>query len=159
MFAYKFVRVCVRIRRRKRREKKKRNFNPFISPACKISGLKSAHTHACKQYVWRSYNKPTVNTVQSDRRPFTRSCQAEKEGKKSLNDFKFGRFIRRFPSDGAACMAVEGLKSPRSLPHMAEAINEDISTRFSPKVSECLVHYWSNSEMCAAVTDDVSRTR
>ena len=24
--------------------------NPFTAPACKISGLKSAHMHACKQY-------------------------------------------------------------------------------------------------------------
>ena len=26
-------------------------FNPFTAPACKISGLKSAHIHACKQYI------------------------------------------------------------------------------------------------------------
>ena len=30
-------------------------------------------------------------------------------GEGSLNDFKFGTFIQRFPSDGAACMAVKGL--------------------------------------------------
>ena len=31
---------------------------------------------------------------------------------KSLNGFKFGTFIGRFPSDGAAGMSVKGLKSP-----------------------------------------------
>ena len=30
--------------------------------------------------------------------------------KKSLNDFKFGAFIARFPSDSAARMAMKGLK-------------------------------------------------
>ena len=40
-----------------------------------------------------------------DRISFTCSC----EGEKSRNDFKFGIFIGRFPSDGAANMAVEGL--------------------------------------------------
>ena len=40
--------------------------NPFIAPACKISGLKSAHIHACKQYFWWSYNKSTVNIVHFD---------------------------------------------------------------------------------------------
>ena len=25
-------------------------FNPFIAPACKISGLKSAYVHPCKVY-------------------------------------------------------------------------------------------------------------
>ena len=27
-------------------------FNPFTAPACKISGLKSAHMHATEQYIW-----------------------------------------------------------------------------------------------------------
>ena len=31
-------------------------------------------------------------------------------GGKSLNDFKFGTFIGRFPSDGAASMAEKGLR-------------------------------------------------
>ena len=42
-----------------------------------------------------------------DRNPFT--CSRE-GGKKSLNDFKFGTFIGRFPSDGAASMAEKGLR-------------------------------------------------
>ena len=37
---------------------------------------------------------------------FTRSCEG---GGKSLNGFKFGDFMIRFPSDGAASMAVKGL--------------------------------------------------
>ena len=36
------------------------------------------------------------------------SC-AHAKGGKSLNDFKFGSFIGRFQSDGAASMAVKGL--------------------------------------------------
>ena len=35
-----------------------------------------------------------------------------RRGQKSLNGFKFGTFISRFPSDGAASMAVKGLKPP-----------------------------------------------
>ena len=35
---------------------------------------------------------------------------AHAKGEKSLNDFKFGTFAGRFPSDGAASMAVKGLK-------------------------------------------------
>ena len=31
-------------------------------------------------------------------------------GKKGLNDFKFGTFVGRFWSDGAASMAVKGLR-------------------------------------------------
>ena len=39
------------------------HFHPLTAPACKMSGLKSAHIHACKQYNWWSYNKSTFNTV------------------------------------------------------------------------------------------------
>ena len=35
-----------------------------------------------------------------------------RRGQKSLNGFKFGTFIGRFPSDGEASMAVKGLKPP-----------------------------------------------
>ena len=35
---------------------------------------------------------------------------AQAKGKKVLNDLKFGIFIGRFPSDGAASMAVKGLR-------------------------------------------------
>jgi len=43
--------------------------------------------------------------VHFDRSPFTRSCEAVAGG--SLKDFKFGTFIGRFLSEGAASMAVE----------------------------------------------------
>ena len=38
---------------------------------------------------------------------------AHAKGEKSLNDFKFGTFTGCFPSDGAASMGVNGLKSVR----------------------------------------------
>ena len=44
-----------------------------------------------------------------DRSPFTCSCK----GVKGLNDFKFSTFIG--PSDGAASIAVKGLKNGREL--------------------------------------------
>ena len=36
-------------------------------------------------------------------------------GEKSLNDFKFGTFIGRFPNAGGANMAVKGLSKERQL--------------------------------------------
>ena len=50
--------------------------NPFTASACKISGLKSAHIHSSRQYIWRSCSKSTFNTS-----PFTWSCEW---GKKAL---------------------------------------------------------------------------
>ena len=43
------------------------------------------------------------------------------QGEKSLNEFKFGTFIVRFPSDGPACSAVKGIKNyvHRLTPHWA----------------------------------------
>ena len=72
-------------------------FNPFTATACKISGLKNAHMHSHKQYLWWSYNKSTFNTVQFGRSHFTWSCERG----------KFGTFIGCFPSDGTANMAVK----------------------------------------------------
>ena len=37
--------------------------NLFIAPACKISGLKKAHTHTCRRYIFQSCNNSTLNTV------------------------------------------------------------------------------------------------
>ena len=54
-------------------------FNPFAAPACKISGLKMAHIHACKQYIWWSCNKSTFNTVHFGRNPLT--CSWDEGGK------------------------------------------------------------------------------
>ena len=55
--------------------------NPFAASACKISGLKGTHIHACKQYIWRYYNYSTFSIVRFDRNPFMRSS---KVGKKAL---------------------------------------------------------------------------
>ena len=85
------------------------NINPFTAPACKISRLKSAHIHACKQYIWSPYNKNELSILCI----LTKipSCVQAKSPLKSLNSgFKFGTFIGRFPSDGIASMAVKGLK-------------------------------------------------
>ena len=46
-----------------------------------------------------------------DRNPFICSCK----GVKGLNDFKFSTFIGHFQSDGAASIAVKGLKNGREL--------------------------------------------
>ena len=43
--------------------------NPLTVPACKISGLKSAHIHACKPYMRWSYSKSTFNILHFDRNP------------------------------------------------------------------------------------------
>ena len=78
------------------------DINPFTAPACKLSGLKSAHIHAWKWYIWWSCNKSTFNTVHFDRNPFTCSI----EGEKNPNDFTFSGC---FQSDGMANMVVKGL--------------------------------------------------
>ena len=54
--------------------------NPFTTPAGNISGLKSAHIHTSKQYIWWSYNKSTFSTVHLDRNPFTCSRKGGKKG-------------------------------------------------------------------------------
>ena len=82
-------------------------FNPLTAPACKISGLKSAHIHARKQYICWSCDRSTFNTMHLGGSPFR--CSRNRR-RKSLNDFKFGTFIARFPSDSAARMSVKGLK-------------------------------------------------
>ena len=42
--------------------------------------------------------------------------RAHAKGAKTLNSFKFGSAIGRFPSDGAASMAVKGLKHRKRKP-------------------------------------------
>ena len=45
-------------------------------------------------------------------RTHAKGAKKKREKKKeSLNDFKFGTFVGRFPSDGAASMAVKGLST------------------------------------------------
>ena len=96
-----------------------------IASTSKISGLKSVHTHSIKQFTGWSCNKSTVSAVHFDINPFT--CSREEAGgggggggkrgerggrgggKKSLNDFKFGTVIGRFPGEGAASVAMKGL--------------------------------------------------
>ena len=51
------------------------------------------------------YNKPTFTTVHLEISPL----RSHAGRGKSLNDFKFGTFIGRFPSDDASSMAVKGL--------------------------------------------------
>ena len=77
--------------------------NPFTAQGCQI--LKCTHTRLQTIYLIALQQKCTFNTVHVDRNPFTYSYKEEK----SLNDFKFGTFIGRFPSDGAASIAVKEL--------------------------------------------------
>ena len=66
-------------------EKKKKKImlhntiNPFTAPACTISGLKGAHIHTWKQYIWWSCNNSAFYTVHFDRNPFTFSCKKKKK--------------------------------------------------------------------------------
>ena len=76
-----------------------------LAPACKLSGLKNAHIHACKQYIWWSY----TNLLSELCILIEILSPAHAKAAKSLNNFKFGLFIGRFPSDEAASMAVKGL--------------------------------------------------
>ena len=100
--------LYVSLQRRKTLSCSRWKLSPFIATAFEISGLKSAHIHGSKQYIWWSCNNSTFSTVHFDRNPFT--CLYE-GGKTSLNGFKFGTHTGRFPSDGAASMAVNGLKA------------------------------------------------
>ena len=59
---------------------------PSTAPACKLTGLKSAHVHACD----------LIEVI---------SCAHAK----GFNEFEFGTFMGRFQSVGAASMAVKGL--------------------------------------------------
>ena len=83
------------------------SFNPFTAPACKISGLKSAHIHTSRHYIWWSCNKSAFSTVHFGRNPFK---SFEQRAQKSLNGFKFGTFIGCFPSDGVASRDSEKVK-------------------------------------------------
>ena len=69
--------------------------------------------HTYKQYIWRFYYQSAFSIVHFDRNYFTCSCKRER---KSLHDFKFGTFTGRFPSDGAASMAVKELRAKTGLP-------------------------------------------
>ena len=62
------------------------------------------HGHACKQYIFWSYDTSTFNAIRFDENPVT--CQHEKEDKKAKG-FKFSHFYWLCFSD---LMAVNGLK-------------------------------------------------
>ena len=83
-------------------------FNPFTAPtapACKISRLKSVHTHASKQYTWRSYNYCQYCTF------WLKSFHIlKRRGQKRLNSFRSGTFIGRLLSDGVASTAAKELR-------------------------------------------------
>ena len=89
-----------------------RPFNPSTAPTSKISGLKGAQIHACRQYIWRSCNKIYFQYCSFWYKSFQMLMRRVKKTKtKKRNGFRFGTFIGRFPSDGAAIMAVKGLKA------------------------------------------------
>jgi len=67
-------------------------FNPFTSPACKTSGLKSAHIHASKQYIFRSITN--LISILCVLMKILSHANAKK--RKKLDDFKFRTFIVRF---------------------------------------------------------------
>ena len=50
--------------------------NPFIIPACNISGWK-VHTHACKQYIFWSFDTSTFNAMRFDENPSRDSAKTE----------------------------------------------------------------------------------
>ena len=64
--------------------------NLFTASACKISVLKSAHIHACRQYIGWSCNKSTFDTVHFYRNAFTY------EGEKSFNVLDLVRLLVSF---------------------------------------------------------------
>ena len=80
-------------------------FNPFTAPACRISGLKGAHTHTCKQTIFPVMN--ITSTVHFWCKSFHMLIQ--RRGKQVLRIFKFG-LCWLFLSDSAVRVAVKGLK-------------------------------------------------
>ena len=77
-------------------------FNPFTAQACKISGLKNPHIHACKWYIWSPLNINVLSVL------CTLSEILSRAHAKRFH-INFCTFIGRFPSDGAASLAVKGL--------------------------------------------------
>ena len=81
--------------------------NLFTAPACKISGLKSAHIHARKKVYLMVLlqNLLSILWILVEFR-----LRDHVKGEKGLSDFKFGTFVAYFQIDGAVSMAVKGLK-------------------------------------------------
>ena len=51
------------------------SLTPSLPQLVKFPGWKVTHTHACKQYIWWSYNKSAFNTMHFDTNPFMCSCE------------------------------------------------------------------------------------
>ena len=66
--------------------------NPFIAPACKLSGLKRAHTHIPANSIFSDPITSDFNSVCLDENHFTYYCER-------LKDFKFFTFIGCFSND------------------------------------------------------------
>ena len=91
-----------------------RKVNPFTAPACTICGLKGAHRHTPPNSV---FDGPVTNLLiivciltEILSSAHAKGAQKKRE-KRSLNAFKFGTFVGRFPSDGVASRAVKGLRA------------------------------------------------
>ena len=85
--------------------------NLFNAPACKFSGLKSVHLHACKEHIWWSDDNSVFNFVHFDFFFKLILLPLMRKGEKGFNAFRFGTLIGGFRNDGAASMSVKGLRS------------------------------------------------
>ena len=65
-----------------------------------MSGLKKVHTYMPADSI---FHGPVTNILSVLCILIELFSRARAKGGKKLNDFKFGSFIGRFPSDGAAC--------------------------------------------------------
>ena len=90
---------------RKHRPARRSSINPLTAPARKFSGLKSVHIHAANS----TFDGPITILLSVLCILVEVLSRAQAKSGKSLNDFKFGTSIGRFPSDGAASTAVKGL--------------------------------------------------
>ena len=94
-------RMCVSVTERER------DFNRFTAKDGKTSrGEKCAHTRL--QIVY--FDGPITNLFSILSILTEIFLRARAKGKKDPNDSKFGTFVSRLPSEGAASMAVKGFK-------------------------------------------------
>ena len=80
----------------------------MAATACTIFGAEKC-THTCLQTVYLMVLQTNLLSILS--LLIEIFSRAHAKGGTGLSDFKFGTFIGGFPSDGAASMAVKGLKS------------------------------------------------
>ena len=90
-------------------------FHPLTPPLpqpCKISGLKSVHIHACRQYIFDGLITNLLSVLSISTELFSRVCVVLMQRvEQILNDLKFGTFVGRFQNDEVASIAVKGLTS------------------------------------------------